>query len=71
MYEAPSTNPTDLTKVDVLARALRRVGDQVATHGITATTLSLFGLYERMYNDAPGPEAVLVNDDGEWGVVAA
>jgi len=71
MYEAPSTDPTDLTKVDVLARALRRIGDQVATHGITATTLSLFGLYERMYNDADGPEAILVNDDGEWGVVAA
>jgi hypothetical protein len=71
MYEVPSTSPTDLSKVDVLARALRRIGDQVATHGITATTLSLFGLYERMYEDAPGPEALLVQENGEWGVVTA
>lgn len=71
MYDAPATDPTDLTKVDILARALRRIGDQVATHGITATTLSLFGLYERMYADADGPEAVLVQEDGDWSVTTA
>lgn len=71
MYDAPSTDPADLTKVDILARAVRRIGDQVAQHGITATTLSLFGLYEQMYNDAEGPEAILVQEDGHLAVVTA
>lgn len=47
------------TKREVLARATRRLREQVAAHGITATTLTLFGLYERRYRIATGPEADL------------
>lgn len=47
------------TKREVLARATRRLREQVAAHGITPTTMTLLALYERRYRYAVGPEATL------------
>lgn len=47
------------TKHEVLARASRRIREQVASHGITQTTFTLLHLYERRYRLASGPEADL------------
>lgn len=52
-----------ISKVEVLARATKRLTEQVLRYGITEATLSLMRLYEGLYSLATGPEAMLVEDE--------
>lgn len=65
------THVVDLSKVEVLNRAILRLTKQVALSGINAATLSLMRLYERMYDTAPGVEAVVVSTPTGYQAVAA
>lgn len=59
----PQIAADGLSKVEVLARATKRLTEQVLRHGITEATISLMRLYEGLYSLAIGPEAMLVEDE--------